>query len=292
MSSLSPEGVMSAISEMLARSASATIADVALSVRPGAHERGPLADAARIRLNGGEAFEEPDKARRQTGCAKHDISRAEIIAQRPRTGRKVSLERRSDRSPLVPSSLDKRREPLRLREALGVLENVPVDRLQIAERVGDPLIVVPALRSPRLGRESLLGELVSEVENDRRGLEDHRAVVIQRGYGAVRMNAQVLGRPIIFAQLDPLQLVGNAQFFEQPTRPGGAGSFCVVELECHRCLRNPRFQQRSIRWEESRMTSQAIRDPVKDNLLTPQNSALIIIDSSPPLATTASELVG
>ncbi|HEX9607767.1 MAG TPA: hypothetical protein VF962_11100 [Gemmatimonadaceae bacterium] len=40
------------------------------------------------------------------------------------------------------------------------------------------------------------------------------------------------------------------------------------------------------------MTSQAIRDPVKDNLLTPQNSALIIIDSSPPLATTASELVG
>ena len=29
------------------------------------------------------------------------------------------------------------------------------------------------------------------------------------------------------------------------------------------------------------MTSQAIRDPVKDPLLTPQNSALIVIDYQP-----------
>jgi nicotinamidase-related amidase len=38
------------------------------------------------------------------------------------------------------------------------------------------------------------------------------------------------------------------------------------------------------------MTSQAIRDPVKDNLLTPQNSALIIIDYQPIQVTSVASM--
>src|ERR1700687_1822614 len=51
------------------------------------------------------------------------------------------------------------------------------------------------------------------------------------------MNKQVLLGPIVLPKLDALQLIGNSQLFEEPTRPHGTGSLCVVELERHRGVR-------------------------------------------------------